>query len=206
MEAKRTTSSLYENVALARQIIRDEALSLQRLSTRLPADFSQAVITLVECQGAALVTGIGKAGWIGQKLSATLASTGTRSHFVHPGEAMHGDLGRVGPDDVLIVLSNSGETEEILRMLPSAESLSASVIAITATTTNTLAQRATLVLDYGQTHEACPNGLAPTTTTTTMLALGNATALVFDIRTDFGQDQGVGLRPPPKQQQNQARC
>ncbi|MDP7377795.1 MAG: SIS domain-containing protein, partial [Pirellulaceae bacterium] len=112
-------TSPYEQISLGRRIVLQEAQTLARLADHMPADFHRVVQMLSECRGAALVSGIGKAGWIGQKLSATLASTGTRSHFVHPGEAMHGDLGRFGPEDLLLVLSNSGETEEVLRMLPS---------------------------------------------------------------------------------------
>jgi arabinose-5-phosphate isomerase len=178
--------SPYEQILLGRQIILQEADTLSRIAGHMPADFPRAVELLSECQGAALVTGMGKAGWIGQKLSATLASTGTRSHYVHPGEAMHGDLGRFGPHDILIVLSNSGETEEILRMLPSVIDWGTPIIAITADDQNSLARQSTCVLDYGKTREACPNGLAPSATTTAMLALGDALALVTSQRRGFG--------------------
>jgi arabinose-5-phosphate isomerase len=193
--ASGSTTSVYEQIALGRQIILQEAQTLSRIAGQMPADFPRAVELLGECQGAALVTGIGKAGWIGQKLSATLASTGTRSHFVHPGEAMHGDLGRFGPNDVLIVLSNSGETEEILRMLPSLREWGTPVIAITADDQNTLARQATYVLDYGKTREACPNGLAPSATTTAMLALGDALALVTSQRRGFGPTDFATFHP-----------
>jgi len=159
-------------------IIRHEAQALDRLATRLPAGFSGAVELLLECTGNAIVTGMGKAGWIGQKLSASFASTGTRSHFLHPAEAIHGDLGRIGTDDVVVALSNSGETDEITRILPSLERLKIPVIAITANANSTLGKGAQVVLDYGRVAEAGHLGLAPSTTTTVMLALGDALALV----------------------------
>ena len=108
-ERKYQSSTIpFEQFRFAREVINAEAAALQKLANNVPAGFDQAVRILCECQGAVIVTGIGKAGWIGQKVSATMASTGTRSHYVHPSEAMHGDLGRIGPDDVILVLSNSG--------------------------------------------------------------------------------------------------
>ncbi|MEC7498080.1 MAG: SIS domain-containing protein, partial [Planctomycetota bacterium] len=188
-------TSPYEQISLGRRIVLQEAQTLARLADHMPADFHRAVQMLTECRGAALVTGIGKAGWIGQKLSATLASTGTRSHFVHPGEAMHGDLGRFGPEDLLLVLSNSGETEEVLRMLPSVIQWGTPIIALTANDQNSLARQATFVLDYGKTREACPNGLAPSSTTTAMLALGDALALVVAQSRGFGPMDFANFHP-----------
>ena len=188
-------TSPYEQISLGRRIVLQEAQTLARLADHMPADFHRAVQMLTECRGAALVTGIGKAGWIGQKLSATLASTGTRSHFVHPGEAMHGDLGRFGPEDLLLVLSNSGETEEVLRMLPSVIQWGTPIIAMTADDQNSLARQATFVLDYGKTREACPNGLAPSSTTTAMLALGDALALVVAQSRGFGPMDFANFHP-----------
>ena len=179
-EPQKVTKQLtpFEQLSLARDIIRNEAESLTSLADRLPTDFSESVNKIVACKGSVLVAGVGKAGWIGQKLSASFASTGTRSHFLHPGEAMHGDLGRVGPNDVVLVLSNSGETEEIVRLLPTLAKMDVSVIAMTANGKSTLGRGASLVLDYGSITEACPMGLAPSTSTTVMLALGDALALV----------------------------
>lgn len=170
--------SPFEEISLAKRIVMEEARVLQRLAGHLPADFSRAVDRLAAHTGAVLVTGIGKAGWIGQKLSATLASTGTRSHFVHPAEAIHGDYGRFGNDDIVLMLTNSGETEELVRMLGPLKQRCQALIAITSTTDNTIARSADLVLDYGVTPEACPLGLAPSSSTTAMLALGDALALV----------------------------
>lgn len=170
--------SRFEEVSLAKRIVMDEARALQRLAGRLPADFSRAVDLLASHSQAVLVTGIGKAGWIGQKLSATFASTGTRSHFVHPAEAIHGDYGRFGTEDLVLMLTNSGETEELVRMIGPLKQRCRALLAITSTTNNTIARAADLVLDYGVTPEACPLGLAPSSSTTAMLALGDALALV----------------------------
>lgn len=171
--------SEFSRIRSAMAVVQDEADVLQRLARRIPADFPAVVELLLQCRGAAIVTGIGKAGWIGQKLSASLASTGTRSHFLHPAEAMHGDLGRVGPDDVVIALSNSGETEEILRLLPPLQQRQVPLVALTADSANSLARSAALVLDYGRFGEAGHLGLAPSTSTVAMLALGDALALVL---------------------------
>jgi arabinose-5-phosphate isomerase len=163
---------------MAQQIILAESNALSRLANHLPADFARAIEIINDCKGCVIVSGIGKAGWIGQKVSASLASTGTRSHFVHPTEAMHGDLGRIAPNDVVLVFSNSGETAEIIQILPTLSAFDIPLIAVTANTESALAKQAAAVLDYGKYHEACSLGLAPSTTTTVMLALGDALALV----------------------------
>lgn len=177
--------SAFEQLRFATDVIRSEAQSLDRLSQRLPADFCDATTLILECQGAVIVTGVGKAGWIGQKISASLASTGTPSHFLHPAEAFHGDLGRVRPQDVILVFSNSGETSEVLQLLPSFNSFGTPIIAITGKPNSTLGRQATAVLDYPTTGEACHLGLAPSTSTTTMLALGDALALVVSRMRQF---------------------
>ena len=176
--AARAEMSSFEKVKLARDVILAEIAALNELAERLPADIAKAADQLAACHGSVIVVGVGKAGWIGQKLSATLASTGTRSHFVHPSEAMHGDLGRIGPDDLVLALSNSGETEELLQILPSLKSRGTQVVSMTATADNSLARHSDLVLDFGKFREACPLGLAPTTSTTVMLAMGDALAMV----------------------------
>ncbi len=170
--------SRFSRVSSAVAVIRSEAKALEHLAGNLPAGFSDAVELLLQCNGNTIVTGMGKAGWIGQKLSASFASTGTRSHFLHPAEAIHGDLGRIGTEDVVVALSNSGETDEVTRILPSLEQLNIPVIAITANANSTLGKSSRVVLDYGRVSEACHLGLAPSTTTTVMLALGDALALV----------------------------
>lgn len=176
--ASRRELSKFEQVRQASDVIRQEAEALQKLANQIPADFCRAARLLLHCSGSVIVTGVGKAGWIGQKISASLASTGTRSHFLHPAEAMHGDLGRVSPDDVILVFSNSGETDEVLKLLPTFAKLETPIVSITATSSSTLASHSTAVLDYGSTVEACHLGLAPSTSTALMLGLGDALALV----------------------------
>lgn len=187
--------SQFEKIALGRRVIQDEAAALLRLADHLPAALHEAADMICDCSGAVIVIGIGKAGWVGQKLSATLASTGTRSHFLHPAEAIHGDLGRIGHDDIVILLSNSGETEEMTRLLPTVQRLAAGSIAITAHRRSTMAKAASLVLDYGVVEEACPLGLAPTTSTIVMMAVGDALALVASQLKGFGAEDFGQFHP-----------
>ncbi len=175
----------FERLRIARQIIKQEFEALQRLHDHLPAEFDQAIELILNCQTNLVISGIGKAGWIGQKLSATFASTGTPSFFLHPSEAMHGDFGRIRSTDVVVMLSNSGETGEVLQLLPPLQRQQIPIIAVTATERNSLAQQATCVLNYGSNREACALGLAPSTSTTLMLALGDALALVVSQARQF---------------------
>src|SRR6187455_1641235 len=184
-----------QQVRLAREILRDEAAAILALSDRLGDEFCRAVDVLFHCQGSVLVAGIGKAGLIGQKLVATLASTGTRSHFLHPAEAMHGDLGRIHKDDCLLVLSFSGETEEVLKMLPSVLEFGAPIVAMTGNLNSSLARSAAVTLHLGNIREACAMGLAPSTSTTAMLALGDALALVMSQMRQFGPRDFVKFHP-----------
>ena len=175
----------FERLRAGGEILQAESESLARLARSLPLGFADAVELLLQCRGAVIVTGMGKAGWIGQKISASLASTGTRSHFLHPAEAMHGDLGRIGPDDVVLALSNSGETDELLQILPSLHKASIPLVAITGLATSTLARAAEVVIEYGKADEVCHLGLAPSTSTTLMLGLGDALALVVSQARQF---------------------
>ena len=184
-----------EQLRLARQIIRTEAEALTLLIDRLGDEFCQAVDTFFACRGSVIVTGMGKAGLIGAKLSATFASTGTRSHYLHPGEAVHGDLGRIDRDDAMLILSKSGETEEVVRLLPSLAELQVPVVAMTARPCSALARQAAITLDLGPLQEACSNGLAPSTSTTAMLALGDALALVTSQQRGFSPED-FALRHP----------
>jgi arabinose-5-phosphate isomerase len=184
-----------EQIRFAREILRDEANGILALSDRLGDDFCHAIDLLFHCQGSVLVAGIGKAGLIGQKLAATFASTGTRSHFLHPAEAMHGDLGRIHRDDCLLILSFSGETEEVLRMLPSVLEFGSPIVAMTGNTKSSLARSATVTLDLGPIQEACSLGLAPSTSTTAMLALGDALALVMSRMRQFSPRDFVRFHP-----------
>ena len=170
--------TVFEQLRMATDVLRQEARAIQELADDLPVDFCLAVEQVLNCQGAVIVSGVGKAGWIGQKISASLASTGTPSHFLHPSEALHGDLGRVTARDLVLVLSNSGETAEVLSLLGPLANIGAQVMALTGSEGSTLAQKASVALCYKSKSEACPLGLAPTTSTTTMLALGDALVLV----------------------------
>ncbi|HEV3338702.1 MAG TPA: KpsF/GutQ family sugar-phosphate isomerase [Pirellulales bacterium] len=185
----------FEQLSYARDIIRIEAQALEKIARRLDGAFCQATDYLLGCRGTVVVTGIGKAGLIAQKVSATLASTGTRSIFLHPTEAMHGDLGRVHEDDVALVLSQSGETEEVVRLLPSLTALGVPIIAMTGRESSTLGRAATVTLELGPLKEACPLGLAPSTSTTAMLALGDALSLVISRMLCFGHQDFARVHP-----------
>ena len=185
----------FEQLRFARQIIQTEGRALALVAKRLDGEFCRAVGCLYECRGNVIVSGMGKAGLIGQKIMATLASTGTPSHYLHPAEALHGDLGRIQRDDVALVLSQSGETEEVLRLLPSLASLGVPIIAITARADSTLGRAAKVVLELGPLEEACPLGLAPSSSTTAMLALGDALALVTSRMRDFGREDFARFHP-----------
>src|SRR5215470_1408751 len=161
----------------ARGVVRAEAEAIEQLCTRIDGDFSEAVDRILACPGRVVVTGMGKPGFIAQKISATFASTGTPSLYLHPAEALHGDLGRLVPGDMVLALSNSGETDEILRLLPALRRLGAPIVALTSSPRNSLADRADVVLEIGPVPEACPLGLAPTASTVALLAIGDALAM-----------------------------
>lgn len=178
-----------------REILRLQRDSLNRLYERLDSSFSQAVSCIMSCSGYVITGGIGKAGLIGQKISGTLTSTGTRSFFLHPTEAMHGDMGRVGRDDVMLLLSLSGQTEELVRMLPAVEALHIPVIALTGNPTSQLARSAQVVLNVHFQGESGVLGLAPSSSTTAMLALGDALALVVSQEKNFTREQFARFHP-----------
>lgn len=184
-----------EQLCYAREIIQIESEALDNLARRLDTEFCRAVQTLYHCAGSVIVTGIGKAGLIGQKIAATLASTGTRSHFLHAGEAVHGDLGRIHRADVALILSQSGETEEIVRLLAPLAAAEVQILAITGHRTSTLARAAHVVIDLGPLKEACALGLAPSTSTTAMLAMGDALALVTSRMRSFGREDFARFHP-----------
>src|SRR5256714_7173989 len=168
-----------EQLRLAREIVRTEAQTLLALADRLGEEFCHTVALLASIRGSVIVSGMGKAGLIGQKIAATFASTGTRSHSLHPSEAIHGDLGRLHADDVALILSFSGQTEEVVRILPSLRDLGIAIVAVTGRPDSPLGKQAVVTLDMGSIREACPLGLAPTASTTAMLAVGDALALVL---------------------------
>lgn len=173
---------------LARDVLDTEAEAVRQLSSRLAEPFVAACRLLLACRGRVVVLGMGKSGHIGGKIAATLASTGTPAFFVHPGEAGHGDLGMITPQDVVLALSNSGETSEILLILPMIRRLGVGLIAITGDLSSTLAREADVNLDASVEREACPLGLAPTASTTATLALGDALAVALLHTRGFSRD------------------
>jgi arabinose-5-phosphate isomerase len=185
-----------ELVEYGRTVIAAEAATLSLLA--LDARFATAVEWMLACRGRVVVTGMGKPGFIAQKISATLASTGTPSHYLHPADAAHGDLGRVAREDVVLALSNSGETEEILRLLPAFRRIGARVVALTRDTSSPLARGADLVLPLGAIEEACPMGLAPTASTAALLALGDALAMTLLKNRPFDREEYALYHPGGK--------
>ena len=164
---------------LGRQTLAIEASAVEALRGRLGADFARAVERILACKGRLIVSGMGKSGHIARKIAATMASTGTPAYFVHPAEASHGDLGMITRDDVLLALSNSGESEELLNILPAIKRQGAGLVAMTGNAQSTLAREADVHLDAGVAQEACPHNLAPTASTTAALALGDALAVAL---------------------------
>lgn len=166
-------------LAEARDVLQQEAKGIENLIPTLDQNFVNAVHMIMESKGRTIVTGMGKSGHIARKVSATLSSTGTPSIFLHPAEGIHGDLGMVTGDDVVLAFSNSGETVEILNILPSLKRIGAKIIAVVGNHNSTLAKNSDVILDASVEKEACPLGLAPTTSTTVALALGDALAIVL---------------------------
>lgn len=185
------------NLRLARaaEVIRLEARTISGLEARLGQGFLLAVDMVLACEGLVVVTGVGKAGLVGQKISATLASTGTPSLFLHPTEAMHGDLGRIRGRDLLFAISNSGESGETSALIAPARKLGAKVLAMTGSAESTLARLSDCVLDIGPVEEACPMKLAPTASTSAMLALGDALAMVVLQERSFGREDYALFHP-----------
>ena len=185
----------FEQLRYAREVLRTEGQALVALADRLGQPFCDAVELIYACRGSVIVSGMGKAGLVGAKIAASLASLGTPSHYLHPGEAMHGDLGRIARHDVVLLLSFSGETEEVVRVLPWLGERAVPLIAVTGNRESTLAEAATVVLDLGGIREACPLGLAPSTSTTAMLALGDALALVTSQMRNFDREDFARFHP-----------
>jgi arabinose-5-phosphate isomerase len=179
----------------AARVLRIEGEALLALAANLPADFSAAVEQLIVCKGRVILSGIGKSGHIARKIAATLSSTGTPAYFVHPAEASHGDLGTITPTDVVIALSNSGETTELGDLIAHTKRFSIPLIAISSRAASTLAQAADLCLTLPAAPEACPLGLAPTTSTTMALALGDALAVALMERRGFEPEHFRAFHP-----------
>ncbi len=195
VEATPATPPKDDALDLARRVLRTEAAAILSLVDRLGKPFERAVGMLYACEGRVIVTGLGKSGIICRKIAATLASTGTSAFFLHPTEAIHGDLGVVRRDDVVVALSYSGETEEILRLLPLAQRLCVPLIAVTGAPGSSLARAADVALDVSVREEACPLGLAPTASTTAIMALGDALAVALFEERGFTADDFALLHP-----------
>jgi arabinose-5-phosphate isomerase len=179
----------------AKRVLRIEAEAVMALIDRIDERFEKAVKIILNCKGRVVVTGMGKSGLIGKKIAATLASTGTPALFLHPAEGIHGDLGMVTRGDAVIALSNSGETEEIARMLPSLKRLGIKIIALTGNAESTLAKNSDVVIEVGVKEEACPLGLAPTASTTATLAMGDALAVVLLDQRGFKEEDFACFHP-----------
>ncbi|NRG29497.1 KpsF/GutQ family sugar-phosphate isomerase [Bacillus circulans] len=162
-----------------KEVLRVESTAINTLIEHIGDEITKAIDLILNCKQRVIVTGIGKSGIIGKKIVATLASTGTPSFFLHPAEGLHGDLGMVTRNDVIIAISNSGESEEVLKIIPSIKRIGAKMIAIVGNKKSTIAEKSNVVLSIGKVEEACPLGLAPTTSTTVTLALGDAIAVTL---------------------------
>jgi arabinose-5-phosphate isomerase len=183
---------------LGRSVIELEAQAVSALAPRINDDFARACRLILACEGRVVVVGMGKSGHIGSKIAATLASTGTPAFFVHPGEASHGDLGMITPPDLVIAISNSGETSEILTILPIIKRMGAKLISLTGNAASTLAQQADVNLDVGVDKEACPLNLAPTSSTTVTLVMGDALAVALLKSRGFTTDDFARSHPGGK--------
>jgi arabinose-5-phosphate isomerase len=182
-------------VALAREVLDIEIEGLAAVRDQLNGGFTEAIGLLDGCKGRVVVTGIGKSGLVGRKIAATLSSTGTAAFFLHPVEGAHGDLGMIRPGDVVLALSNSGETDELNNLLPALKSLGAAIVAMTAGAQSTLARLSDVVVEVRVPREACPLNLAPTTSTTAALAVGDALAVCLMRLKDFGQGDFKRVHP-----------
>ncbi len=183
------------DLELARQVLRIEAAAIEDLLERVDQQFVAAVEHLDACTGRVIVTGMGKSGIISRKIAATLTSTGTPAFFLHPAEAVHGDLGVIQRGDLVVALSHTGETNEILRLLETIKRVGAKVVCLTGAPDSTLAQAADVTLDCQVRVEACPMNLVPTASTTAALAMGDALAMTLLVKKDFREDDFAGLHP-----------
>lgn len=179
----------------AKKVLRIEAEAILALIDKINGEFSRAMEIILSCKGRVVVTGMGKSGLIGKKIAATLASTGTPALFLHPAEGIHGDLGMVMKGDVIIAISNSGETEEIVKLLPVFKRLAVPVIAMTGGMKSALAKAAEVTIDVGVAEEACPMGLAPTASTTATLAMGDAMAITLLEKRGFKEEDFACFHP-----------
>ena len=183
------------DLTLARKVLETEAAAVRALADRIDERFALAVKLVCNCTGRVILTGMGKSGIVCRKIAATFSSTGTPAFFLHPAEAMHGDLGVISHDDVVIALSYSGENEELVRILETLKRLGTKLVAMTSVTNSTLAQAADVSLDCGVSEEACPMNLVPTASTTAMLALGDALVMTVLVEKGFKPEDFATLHP-----------
>jgi len=183
------------SIQQGKRVLNIEARAIAALVDRLDDRFAKAVDLLLQCAGKVVVSGMGKSGLIGQKIAATLASTGTPAFFVHPADGIHGDLGMLAKEDALLAISNSGETEEVLKLLPFMKRLGIPIIALTGRPQSTLAKHSDVVLDVSVSEEACPLGLAPTSSTTAALAMGDAVAIALLQKRGFKEEDFAQFHP-----------
>ncbi|OGX11465.1 MAG: hypothetical protein A2351_04325 [Omnitrophica bacterium RIFOXYB12_FULL_50_7] len=182
-------------IRLAKEVLRMEALAISRLRSRIGKDFETVVQWMADCKGRVILTGMGKPGFIARKIAATMASTGTPAFFLHPAEAVHGDFGMVTSKDLVIAISQSGESEEIVRLLPLMKKKGVKLVALTSVPRSSLGKNADVVLDLGVRREACPLNLAPSASTTASLALGDALALSLLKKKGFRSEDFAELHP-----------
>ncbi len=183
------------DIEYARSVIRAEAAGVEAMTGVVDDSFARAARMIYDCSGSVIVTGIGKAGIIGRKISATLASTGTPSHFLHPAEAVHGDLGRLRRDDLVVVLSYGGETDEIIRLINLVKQLEIKLVSVTGSRDSRLSKYSDILLCIGQMSEACPLGIAPSVSTACMLAIGDALAFTVMKARDFTVEDYARFHP-----------
>jgi arabinose-5-phosphate isomerase len=182
-------------LSIVQECLLEKANALRVLTSKLGLEVEAAIDLIIECKGRVIISGMGKSGIIGKKIAATLSSTGTSSFFVHPGEAYHGDLGMIRGEDVLLLISNSGETDEVIKLIPSLKSFGNSIICIVNNPDSTLAKNSDVVLDIFVEKEVCPNNLAPTTSTTLTLALADSLAVALMRKRNFQPEQFAIYHP-----------
>jgi arabinose-5-phosphate isomerase len=195
MNKKETQQEQQKLIDLGMAVIKTETAAVAEMVDRIDNNFALACMKILECKGRTVVIGMGKSGHIGNKIAATLASTGTPAFFVHPGEASHGDLGMITKEDVVIALSNSGETDEVIALLPVIKRLNIPLIALTGKLESTLAKSATVTINVSVKQEACPLGLAPTSSTTAALVMGDALAIALLEARGFSADDFAMAHP-----------
>lgn len=187
--------TINKHITTVKEVLEEEAQAILKLIEDVDQEVSEVIDLILTCKGRIILTGVGKSGIVGRKITATLASTGTPSLFLHPAEGLHGDLGMVTNSDIVLALSNSGESEEVIKMIPSIKRIGAKLIAFVGNRTSTLGKKADSILCIGKVKEACPLGLVPTTSTTLMLSLGDAIAIALLKARNFSSEHFAVFHP-----------